>query len=223
MAAAGADIIDVGGESTRPRRAADLAGRGAGAHPAGDPRARRGGRARLRRYPPRRDHGGGAGCRRRASSTTSHALAHDPAAAAAGRRARLPGRADAHARHAGRHVRPGPLRRCRGRRDARAWPSGSRPPSAPASPRDRIAIDPGIGFAKTADTVGGAAAPPAGTCCDSAVRSWSASPANRSSARSPASRTRAAACPARWPPGCSRCRAAPRSCACTTWLKRCRR
>ena len=109
MAAAGADIVDVGGESTRPR-------------------ARRPRRAeeQTRILPVIR---GLAAAGLRVSVDTRHAAtmaaALDAGAAivndvsalatircgAARRRARLPGRADAHARHAGRHACPGSLRR----------------------------------------------------------------------------------------------------------------
>ena len=139
--------------------------------------------ARLGRYAPRRDDGSGARCRRRHRQRRLCAGLR-PRGRAAGRRARLPGRADAHARHAGRHVRPGPLRRCRGRRDARTWPSGSRPPNAPASPATGSRSTPASASPRP-PAVDGAAAPPAGTWLRSAARSSSASHASRSSARSP--------------------------------------
>ena len=75
------------------------------------------------------------------------ALTHDPAAAAAGRRARLPGHPDAHARHARRHDAPGPLRRCRRRGDRRTRHRIDAAERAGIA-RDAIAIDPGFGFAK---------------------------------------------------------------------------
>ncbi len=108
MAAEGADIIDVGGESTRPPLAANAARNRARAHPAGDPRSGGGRAACIRRYPPRSDHGGGARCRRRDRQRCLRAGLR-PGRGAAGRRARLPGRADAHAWHAGRHACRGPL------------------------------------------------------------------------------------------------------------------
>ena len=149
MAAAGADIIDVGGESTRPALAADAARRGAGAHPAGDTRPRRGGAARLRGHPPRRHDGGGARCRcghrqRRlcACASTRMRRRWSPP--------RLPRRADAHARQRRPICMPrrdyddvvGDVSRELGQRIAAALSAGIAP--------DRIAIDPGIGFAKTA-------------------------------------------------------------------------
>ena len=185
MAAAGADIIDVGGESTRPRS---------------QPTSPDEEQARI--LPVIR---GLAAAGLRVSVDTRHAatmaaaldagaaivndvsaLAIDPAAAplvaARGcpvvlmhmRGTPADMYAQAHYDDVAADVRAG------------AWPSGSRPPSAPASRATGSSIDPGIGFAKTRRAVRGAAAPAAGTCARSAARSWWASHASRSWRRSPA-------------------------------------
>ena len=75
--------------------------------------------------------------------------------------------------------------------------------------REAIAIDPGIGFAKLAPHSLELLRrlPRAGRLW--AGPSWSASRASPSSAASAANPTRSAGCPARSPPACSRCRAAP--------------
>ncbi len=69
--AEGADIIDVGGESTRPGAAPVPSRRGAGARAAGGRGAGRARRGRLDRHPQRRDDARRRSMPARASSTTS--------------------------------------------------------------------------------------------------------------------------------------------------------
>ena len=71
LMAAGADILDIGGESTRPGAAPVSIGEETRSRvAAGDRGAGEGWRARLHRYPPCRGHAGGASMRAPASSTT---------------------------------------------------------------------------------------------------------------------------------------------------------
>ena len=63
MAEAGADIIDVGGESTRPGAQPTSAVEEQGRVLPGDPRTGCGRAARFDRHPPRHHDGGCAGCR----------------------------------------------------------------------------------------------------------------------------------------------------------------
>ena len=223
MGEAGADIIDVGGESTRPG---------------------------LRRPQPRSEQARilpvirGLAARRalRVSVDTRHAstmaaaldagaaivndvsaLCPRPRCRRAGCRARLSGRADAHARRPRPPCTPKPhyddvvqdVPRELAERIAAADRAGIA--------ADRIAIDPGIGFAKTRRTVDGTASPPAGTCPRSAARSSSACRANPSWRTVTGEAEPRRRLPARSPRACSPCRAARPSCACTTWRKPFRR
>ncbi len=88
--------------------------------------------------------------------------------------------------------------------------------------RDRIAIDPGIGFAKTAEQslellrrLPQLRALGCPILVGVSRKSFLGAAGGEQDARR--------RLPVRWPPVCSRCRTAPRSCACTTSRKPCRR
>ena len=149
MEAEGADLIDIGGESTRPGAEPVTARGGARPRASGSARPRRTpADSRVRRHLQSRSRTRGHRCRRRASSTTSAAFAtirrSRGVVAEGGRRARL----DAHAR--------APEPRCTPRRSTRTswrrWPLSSARGIARATAAgvavDRVIVDPGIGFAK---------------------------------------------------------------------------
>ena len=209
MAAAGADIVDVGGESTRP---------GASPISPADERARvvpviRGaGRRRgdgLDRHPPRQRRWPRRWMPAPPSSTTSRPWRTTRAAGACRRRARLPRRADAHARRSGDDERARRLRRHRAR---------GRPPNLPR----RIAAAERAGIARgrhrhrprhrlrqAGAAFAGTAAPPAGAGSVAASHPGGrvAQIVHRPHRRRTGPAT--AACPARSPPACSPCRVAP--------------
>ena len=160
LAAEGADILDVGGESTRPGAEA-VAGRGGAARGRAGGRGAGRGRGRgLDRHLEGCGRRGGARRRRRRSSTTSPRFAATPrwrrsapsAAAAVVLMHMLGDPADDAGGPALRRRRrrgPGlPRRADRGRR------------SAAGVDEERIWLDPGIGFGKTARPQPRAAAPP---------------------------------------------------------------
>ena len=150
------------------------------------------------------------------------ALAYDPAAAPLVA-ARLPGRADAHARHARDDASPGSLRRCGGRGDAgtrrpdrgrRSAPASraTGSPSIPASASPRRAAH-SLELLRRLPVLARLGCPIlVGVSRKSFI--WGVAGVARPDGRG---------CRARWPPGCSRCRAAPPSCGCTTWPRPCRR
>ena len=147
MAAAGADLVDVGGESTRP---------GARAVPPEEERARV-----LPVVRALAAQGVAVSVDTRNAATMAaaldagarivndvSALAHDPGRGRAGGGARLPGGADAHARHSPTPWPGWPGTTTWPPRWRRNWPSGSPRPRRPGIARAAIALDPGIGFAK---------------------------------------------------------------------------
>ena len=146
MEADGADLIDIGGESTRPGRRAAVGGRGAAPRAAGRRgAARRRARAALDRHL--------QGRRRRAALDAGAAivndvsgLQYDPALARSSPRARRGARADAHARAPDDMYARGALRR-RGRRSRRgtAATRGARRPR-PACPTSGLSSTPASGL-----------------------------------------------------------------------------
>ena len=152
----GVRLRDDGRGPGRRRRRVDPAGRRAGRRrdrdrpgAAGDPGAGRRRRAGQHRHHPGRGRRGRAGGRRRRGQRRLR-RAGRPGHGPGGPRRRLPVGADALARALPRDARAGQLRR-RGRRGpGRAGPSGSTRRWPPGSAADRIILDPGLGFAKTA-------------------------------------------------------------------------
>ena len=147
----GADLVDVGGESTRPgaeRVTVDeeldrtlpvvraLAAAGVARQHRHD--------ARARSPRPRSTPAPSSSTTSAAGSPTRTCCPPSPALRRALRR-------DALARAQRPHGRPRALRRRRRRRARASSATGSTPPSPPASTRDRVVLDPGIGFAKNAD------------------------------------------------------------------------
>ena len=147
--AEGADLIDVGGESTRPGAEPVPRRRGAAARDAGDRAARGADRCRSRSTPPRPRSRGAPSAPARVFVNDVTALRGDPGMAAvvaeSGRR-RLP---DAHAgraaHHAGRPALRGRRLRGEGLPRGAAGVRGRRA----ASPRSASGSIPGIGFGKT--------------------------------------------------------------------------
>ena len=209
MLAEGADLLDVGGESTRPGAEPGVRGRGAAAGAAGGRRAGRRRGARQRRHHARRggraalEAGARAGQRRQ-------------------RRARRPGDAalvaDAgvpyvlmHWRgHSPRHAGArGSLRRHRPRGARRAARAGRRTRPGRRRRRTSWCSTPGSGFAKTADHNWAVLASWT-SCSGSAGRCWSGRrasvprpPARRCRRHAPPGRRAATPPPprpARWPP-----------------------
>ena len=182
MEAEGADIIDIGGESTRPGADAVSRRRGAGAR-----RARASTRLRGRlRVPLSIDTYKAGGRARRARRRRAHRQRHQRAAvrpgAGGGRRPRRGAgrRADAHARALAGHV---PRRRTTTTwsREVVGGTAGarSRARRGAASPRDRVLVDPGLGFAKRAEHSWGAGAAPE-LAAALGRRCWSGPRASRS-------------------------------------------
>ena len=151
MVAEGADIIDVGGESTRPGRGAGARGRGARAASCRSSSGwRRRARADLDRHLQGRRRARGDRSAARPSSTTSAACIRPGLAAAVGGDRRRAG-PDAQPRQVAGDVPRGCLRR-RDRRDRAELRGGdARRRSPPASAASRSSSIPGFGFAKRAE------------------------------------------------------------------------
>ncbi len=158
MLAAGVDIIDVGGESTRPNAALlPPAEEIARVRPVIEALAQDGAVISVdTRNAATMEAALKAGAR---IINDISGLKHDPRAAALGGASRLPGGADAYARHAADHGRPDAVRRMCSRT---CWRNS--PPARDAALKagiraENIALDPGFGFAKTNPPK---SAPPAG-------------------------------------------------------------
>ena len=200
-----------------PRRAPARHRRATRARAAGAAPRGHAGRAGVGRHGRPGGDGRGAGARRRHPQRRARAAG----ARRAGRRGRAPvGRRlpDAHAGRARLDAGRAALRRRRRRRRGRApsWPQRRDAALAAGIARERIALDPGIGFGKTPAHNLALAVGSSGGCWRSAVRCCSAGRASPRWASSPAGRWASASPPAwrrRWP----RCSRAPPSCACTTW------
>ncbi len=149
LEAEGADILDIGGESTRPgAEPVDVEEEWRRVGPVIEALAPRA-RARLSidtRKPE---------IMRRAAQAGVHlindvsALSHDPASLAGGGRDRAAGRADARARRSAHHAGQAGLCRRRARRVRRTCEARIEACEAAGIPRSRLIVDPGIGFGKT--------------------------------------------------------------------------
>ena len=217
----GADLLDIGGESTPPGRRAGAAGGGAA-------------RACCRCCEALRELGVPVSVDTRKPEVMRAALARGAAmindinalaraGCARGGRARRDGGGvpDAHAGRAAHHA-GGPALRRRGRRGARLpRRRASRACEAAGIARERIVVDPGFGFGKTVEHNLDAAARACGE-----HRGARGAGAGRLVAQVACSGdiTGAAGRGPRWrrasPRRCSRCSAARESCACTTWRRR---
>ena len=190
---AGADIIDIGGESTRPQRsAARRRRRGAGPRAARDPRARR--RVDV---PDEHRHAQGRG-RRRRRSTRARSIVNDVWG--------LRGDPDmvdvvaAHPHGPRRHAQPARhrVRRPHGGHLRSGCAESSPSPRRRHRRRSSVIVDPGLRVRQDAGAEPRADAPPRASCADSAGRSWSARRASRPSA--PPDRRRRPARPRRGHP-----------------------